>query len=95
MKNDKSHEEIIYDYILENINISNLNYDSNIFEIGIINSLFAIQLVRFLEKTFDIKFEMDDFLKTMEEDQNLLIQNGINEKDIPLMLDYLHYRLVK
>jgi hypothetical protein len=38
---------------------------------------------------------MEDFLKTMQEDKFLLLANGINEKDIPLMLDYLHYRLVK
>jgi hypothetical protein len=38
---------------------------------------------------------MGDFLKTMEEDQALLTGNGINQKDIPLMLDYLHYRLMK
>jgi hypothetical protein len=31
----------------------------------------------------------------MEDDRSLLIKNGINQKDIPLMLDYLHYRLMK
>jgi hypothetical protein len=53
----------------------------------------AIEL--YIQSLRDLQFEMNDFLKTMEEDQSLLIQNGINEKDIPLMLDYLHYRLVK
>ena len=43
----------------------------------------------------DPEFGMEDFLKTMEEDRELLITNGINQKDIPLMLDYLHYRLIK
>ena len=43
----------------------------------------------------DLNFEMDDFLKTMEDDRHILVQNGINQKDIPLMLDYLHYRLMK
>jgi hypothetical protein len=42
----------------------------------------------------DLQFEMKDFLKTMEEDQEILIRNGIHKKDIPLMLDYLHYRLI-
>jgi tetratricopeptide (TPR) repeat protein len=53
----------------------------------------AIEL--YLQSLRDLKFEMKDFLKTMEEDQHLLISNGINEKDIPLMLDYLHYRLLR
>lgn len=53
----------------------------------------AIEL--YIQSLRDLQFEMDDFLKTMEEDQPLLIRNGINEKDIPLMLDYLHYRLVR
>lgn len=53
----------------------------------------AIEL--YIQSLRDLNFEMKDFLKTMEEDQTLLIQNGINSKDIPLMLDYLHYRLMK
>ncbi len=38
-------------------------------------------------------FEMKDFVKTMEEDKSLLLRNGVNPEDIPLMLDYLRYRL--
>ena len=53
----------------------------------------AIEL--YIQSLRDLQFEMEDFLKTMEEDRSLLVGNGINEKDIPLMLDYLHYRLVK
>lgn len=53
----------------------------------------AIEL--YIQSLRDLKFEIEDFLKTMEEDQTLLIRNGIHKKDIPLMLDYLHYRLVK
>ncbi len=52
----------------------------------------AIEL--YIQSLRDLQFEMEDFLRTMEEDRSLLIKNGINEKDIPLMLDYLHYRLV-
>ena len=52
----------------------------------------AIEL--YIQSMRDLKFGKDDFLRTMEEDRSLLISNGINEKDIPLMLDYLHYRLV-
>ena len=53
----------------------------------------AIEL--YLQSLRDLDFEMEDFMKTMEEDQAILVRNGINKKDIPLMLDYLHYRLVK
>ena len=71
-----------YDYI---------NYGHVQWALG--NKRDAIEL--YIQSLRDLQFEMDDFLKTMEEDQSLLILNGINEKDIPLMLDYLHYRLVK
>ncbi len=53
----------------------------------------AVEL--YLQSLRDLKFDLEDFLKTMEEDRSILIQNGILEKDIPLMLDYLHYRLMK
>jgi tetratricopeptide (TPR) repeat protein len=53
----------------------------------------AIEL--YIQALRDPHFEMGDFLKTMEEDRPVLIRNGINGKDIPLMLDYLHYRLKK
>lgn len=52
----------------------------------------AIEL--YIQSLRDLKFGKEDFLRTMEEDRLMLIQNGINKKDIPLMLDYLHYRLV-
>jgi len=52
----------------------------------------AIEL--YIQSLRDLNFEMEDFLKTMEEDRSMLIGNGINKKDIPLMLDYLHYRLM-
>jgi tetratricopeptide (TPR) repeat protein len=53
----------------------------------------AVEL--YVQSLRDPNFEMEDFLKTMEDDRKLLIANGINQKDIPLMLDYLHYRLMK
>ena len=52
----------------------------------------AIEL--YIQSLRDLQFGKEDFLRTMEEDRQLLIGNGINEKDIPLMLDYLHYRLM-
>ena len=49
----------------------------------------------YIQSLRDLNFEMTDFLKTMEDDRSILVANGINQKDIPLMLDYLHYRLMK
>lgn len=53
-------QEIIRNYILENVNIPALDDDFDIFEAGIVNSLFAIELMTFLEKAFSIKVTMDD-----------------------------------
>jgi tetratricopeptide (TPR) repeat protein len=53
----------------------------------------AVEL--YLQSLKDPEFEMEDFLKTMDEDQAFLVGNGISPQDIPLMLDYLHYRLMK
>lgn len=50
----------IRNFILNSINIQNLKDDDNLFESGIVNSLFAIQLMTYLEKTFKIEVTMDD-----------------------------------
>lgn len=71
-----------YDYI---------NYGHVQWALG--NKKEAIEL--YIKSLKEPQFEMGDYLKTMEEDRPLLIKNGINGKDIPLMLDYLHYRLRK
>lgn len=71
-----------YDYI---------NYGHLQWALG--NKRDAVEL--YVQSLRDLNFEMDDFLKTMEDDHSILIENGINQKDIPLMLDYLHYRLMK
>ncbi len=56
----QSTRDTIKNFILESINIPNLQDDDNLFESGIVNSLFAIQLMTFLEKTFNIEVTMDD-----------------------------------
>lgn len=71
-----------YDYI---------NYGHVQWALG--NKRDAVEL--YIQSLRDLNFEMEDFLKTMDEDQSILINNGISKKDIPLMLDYLHYRLIK
>jgi acyl carrier protein len=47
-------------FLLSSINIANLNNDDNLFESGIVNSLFAVQLMTFLEKTFALDIGVDD-----------------------------------
>ena len=60
VENVKSFHDIIRSYLLENISIEELDDDFDIFEAGVVNSLFAIELMTFLEKTFGIKVTMDD-----------------------------------
>ena len=47
-------------FILSAVHIPNLADDDNLFESGIVNSLFAVQLMTFIEKTFAIEFGVDD-----------------------------------
>lgn len=47
-------------FLRASINIANLKDDDHLFESGIVNSLFAIELMTFLEKTFAIEIGMDD-----------------------------------
>jgi acyl carrier protein len=53
-------KESVKRFILSSINITHLGDDDNLFESGIVNSLFAVQLMTFMEKTFAIEVEMDD-----------------------------------
>jgi methoxymalonate biosynthesis acyl carrier protein len=41
-------------------NITNLDDDDNLFESGIVNSLFAVQLMTFIEKTFALEVGIED-----------------------------------
>ena len=57
---EKKVRETVTKFLLSSINIANLNNDDNLFESGIVNSLFAVQLMTFLEKTFVLEIGMDD-----------------------------------
>ena len=59
-ENVESAEETIRNFILEFVSIGELDNDLDIFESGLLNSLFAIELMTFLEKAFAIKVTMDD-----------------------------------
>ena len=56
----KSIKETIRGFILSSITINELDDDDNLFESGLANSLFAVQLMTFLEKTFAIEMGMED-----------------------------------
>ena len=57
-----------------------VNDDENIFDLGFVNSLFAMQLVMFLEKEFDIKIDNKDLdlnnFKTINAIANLVIRKS-------------------
>lgn len=57
---DNGVKETVKRFILNSINIRHLDDDDNLFESGIVNSLFAVQLMTFIEKTFAIEVGMDD-----------------------------------
>ena len=57
---EKEIKETVRSFILSSINLPDLKDEDNLFESGIVNSLFAVQLMTFIEKTFAIEVGMDD-----------------------------------
>jgi acyl carrier protein len=47
-------------FIVSAVNVPNLADDDNLFESGIVNSLFAVQLMTFIERRFAIEVGADD-----------------------------------
>ena len=59
--NDTNHvKETVRNFINNSINIDGLGDDENLFESGIVNSLFAVQLMTFVERSFGIEIGMED-----------------------------------
>ena len=50
----------IRQFIQSSAALTQLDDDANLFEAGIVNSLFAVQLLTFVEKTFAIEVGIDD-----------------------------------
>jgi methoxymalonate biosynthesis acyl carrier protein len=50
----------VCEYIVLHTNVDTLDYETDIFESGLVNSLFAIELMTFLERHFAIKVTMSD-----------------------------------
>lgn len=53
-------QEAIRTFIQASINIDGCGNDENLFELGIVNSLFAVQLMTFIERRFEIEVGTDD-----------------------------------
>jgi methoxymalonate biosynthesis acyl carrier protein len=53
-------KQLIREFINDSISLGNASDDENLFETGIVNSLFAIQLMTFIEKTFQLEIGTDD-----------------------------------
>lgn len=48
------------EFILRSVRVPSLGDDDDLFESGIVNSLFAVQLMTFVEKTFAVEVAMED-----------------------------------
>ncbi len=57
---DASINDTLRNFILGTVRIENLDDNDDLFESGIVNSLFAVQLMTFVEKTFGVEIGMDD-----------------------------------
>jgi methoxymalonate biosynthesis acyl carrier protein len=53
-------KESVRRFILSSIAIPHLKDDDDLFESGIVNSLFAVQLMTYVEKAFSIEVDMED-----------------------------------
>jgi acyl carrier protein len=70
----------IKEFILEAIAVPELDDDMDLFKSGIVNSLFAVQLIAFLEKTFGIEVTSDDLkienFKSINATASFVIEKG-------------------
>ena len=53
-------KQALREFILRSVRIPALGDDEDLFDSGIVNSLFAVQLMTFVEKTFAIEVAMED-----------------------------------
>ena len=53
-------KETVRKFINSSINIDGVGDDDDLFESGIVNSLFAVQLMTFVERGFEIEIGMED-----------------------------------
>ncbi len=55
-----NNEKIIMGFLGKYFDVSKVNKDDNIFELGFVNSLFAMQMVSFVENEFDFEISNDE-----------------------------------
>lgn len=72
-------KELIREFLKKYIKVENMEDDTNIFESGLANSLFAIQLVNWVEDEFDIsitneQLDLENF-KSINAIANLISRN--------------------
>lgn len=53
-------EQTVKEFLGDFFDVSKVKDDDNIFELGLVNSLFAVQLVNFIEQEFDVVVDNDD-----------------------------------
>jgi methoxymalonate biosynthesis acyl carrier protein len=59
-RSDGDIRETIRRFVARSVMVPDLADDDDLFESGLVNSLFAVQLMTFIEKTFAIEVEADD-----------------------------------
>lgn len=57
---DEEVRKILRGFITRSINIPDLGDDDDLFDSGLVNSLFAVQLTTFIEKNFGLEITADD-----------------------------------
>ena len=69
-------EKTLLDYVKKSISNSEIGIEDDLFESGAIHSLFAIQLILFIEKEFGIEIDDDDLdfekIKTIKDIASLV-----------------------
>ncbi len=72
-------ENKLMEYINKTTNATDIKVDEDIFEKGIVHSLFAMQLILFIEKEFDVELEDEDLdfekIKSVKEIAKLVEEN--------------------
>jgi len=55
-----NNEKKVMEFLNKYFDVSKVNKDDNIFELGFVNSLFAMQMVSFIENEFDFEISNDE-----------------------------------
>lgn len=50
----------IRNYIMDNVGVDSISDEENFFEDGLVNSLFVLQIMAFLEKEFQFEIQSED-----------------------------------